>query len=221
MEDLKMKIKGMRVPFTGWKEADEDAIKKARQRRIEKMKQSVEKTIADAPVEEVPDDVADVMTDEEIKEDMRPTFRWGFFDRSGYVNPMYESDSKSDFAKLEISHAVKPFKFPTADGKGYCDVYLGVSPEVLDDQGKPATLQKTGPNACSRDGKWLDAELLYSSFELAGSQIGKLGEAYQRVGEMKANLQGDFSIRANLFIVLLVLLSGIGAGYAIGVRLFA
>ncbi len=151
------------------------------------------------------------------EKDVRPLFRWGFFDRSGYVNPMFESDSREDFEKLNIPAGLKPFKYPSSDGKTYVDIYLGVSPAVKKANGELAKLAK----AYSPDGIWLDAESLYTNFELSGSLIGKLGEAYQRVGEMKAQMTGEWSVTANLFLVIMVVIAGIGLFYSVGVRLFA
>lgn len=140
-----------------------------------------------------------------IDADYRETFRWGIFDESGYVNPMFVSNSKKDFAKLDIPEKTKPFKYPL-EGGHYVDVYLK-GKEELDTK-------------FSRDGKWLDAELLYSNSELSGSLAKKLSEQYHRIGQIKMTLGGDFSIRANLFIVLIVMFAGIGLFYTIGTRLF-
>ncbi|SRR6266571_625619 len=135
------------------------------------------------------------------KTDYRETFRFGKFDDSGYVNEMHESNSLQEFASLEIDVRTKPFKFPLEE-IGYIDVYLcGTEP-----------LKKE----FSYDSIWLSADLCYTNFELAGSMIGKLSEIYQRVGEIKSSLSDEFSLKANLFLVIMCILGGIGLFYTVG-----
>lgn len=145
----------------------------------------------------------------EIKEakeaDYMPTFRYGIVDDTGYVYEMHESNSKATFAKLTIDPRTKPFRYPAEEGN-YISVYL---------MGKD-TLDKK----YSYDGIYLSADLCYSNFELSGSLIGKLAEIYQRVGEIKASLDDDFSLKANLFLVLMCILGGVGTFYAIGRLVF-
>ena len=141
-------------------------------------------------------------TQEEI-DDIRPLFRYGIFDDSGYVAEMHESTSKKEFTALKISPKTKPFLYPT--DIGYVAVYL-MGNDLLS-------------KLYSHDGIWLSADLCYANFELSGSLIGKLSEIYQRVGEIKNSLGDDFSLRANLFIILMVIIGGVGLFYGIG-RLF-
>ncbi len=139
-------------------------------------------------------------TPEEIA-DYRETFRFGKFDDSGYVTEMRESNSRKTFDSLAIDKRTKPFKYPLEE-IGYIDVYLcGAEP-----------LKKE----FSYDSIWLSADLCYTNFELAGSMIGKLSEIYQRVGEIKSSLSDEFSLKANLFLVIMCILGGIGLFYTVG-----
>lgn len=143
-------------------------------------------------------------TPEEL-EDYRASFRYGIFDNSGYVRDMKVSNSKKEFASLDIDPKTKPFKYPLDDG-GYIDVYL-MGNEILN-------------KLYSHDQIWLSADLCYSNFELSGSLIGKLAEIYQRVGEIKNGLGDDFSLRANLFLVLMTIFGGIACFYFVGKLIF-
>lgn len=140
------------------------------------------------------------LTEEELA-DWRETFRWGIFDDSGYVTDMHVSNSKKEFESLGIGTETKSFKYPLENG-GYIDVYL-MGNKLLN-------------KLYSHDQIWLSADLCYANFELSGSLIGKLAEIYQRVGEIKNGLGDDFSLRANLFLVLMCILGGGGLFYAIG-----
>lgn len=141
-----------------------------------------------------------------VEADFCPTFRYGTFDDSGYVSPMNVSNSKEEFAKLKIPENTKPFKYPIEGGKiGYVNVYLRGSNTLSDKY--------------SYDGVWLSADLCYKNSELSGSLTGKLSEQYHRIGDIKSKMSGDFSFRANFFLVLMVVLAGLGIFYTIGVRL--
>lgn len=144
------------------------------------------------------------MTEAEIA-DYRETFRFGKFDDSGYVTQMEESNSKKLFESLSIDPRTKPFKYPLEE-IGYIDVYL-MGAEALDLK-------------YSYDQMWLSADLCYSNFALSGSMIGKLSEIYQRVGEIKSSLSDEFSLKANLFLVIMCILGGLGLFYSIGHWLF-
>lgn len=144
--------------------------------------------------------LAKKLTPEEL-EDWRETFRWGIFDDTGYVTEMHISNSKKEFEQLQIDKRTKSFKYPLENG-GYVDVYLMGN----------ALLNKL----YSYDQIWLSADLCYTNFELSGSLIGKLAEIYQRVGEIKSGLGDDFSLKANLFLVLMCILGGAGLFYAVG-----
>lgn len=138
--------------------------------------------------------------------DFVPTYRYGTVDDSGYVSPMNVSNSKSEFEKLDIPANTKPFKYPIEGGKiGYVDVYLRGDKEL--------------DRKYSYDGVWLSADLCYKNSELSGSLTGKLSEQYHRIGDIKSKMSGDFSFRANFFLVLMVVLAGLGIFYTIGVRL--
>lgn len=137
--------------------------------------------------------------------DFMQTFRYGTFDSSGYVHPMYVSNSKKVFAGLGIPEGTKPFKYPI-EGGTYVDVYLRGN-EDLDDN-------------FSRGNRWLCAEKLFHNYELTGSLTGKLSEQYQRISEIKSKLSGEFSVRAHLFIVIMLMLAGIATGYTIGTYVF-
>ena len=143
------------------------------------------------------------LTEAEIA-DYREPFRFGFFDDTGFVSDMEESTSKAKFASLAIDPRTKPFKYPLEE-IGYIDTYLA---------GKEAL--KTGVGGFSYDGIWLSADLCYTNFALAGSLIGKLSEIYQRVGEIKTALDDEFSLKANLFLVIMCILGGVALFYAIG-----
>jgi hypothetical protein len=137
--------------------------------------------------------------------DYRDTFRFGKFDDSGYVTQMEESNSKNVFTSLAIDPRTKPFKYPLEE-IGYIDVYLMGAAELKREY--------------SYDGMWLSADLCYTNFELAGSLIGKLSEIYQRVGEIKSSLGDEFSLKANLFLVIMCILGGVALFYAIGRLIF-
>jgi hypothetical protein len=141
----------------------------------------------------------------EEQADFIPTFRYGIFDESGIVSPMYISNSKKIFKELKIPEGTKPFQYPM-DDETYVPVYL-MGNELL-------------KREFSRDGIWLDAELCFSNFELSGSLTGKLAETYQRVGDIKSRFADTFSLRANIFIVLFVIAGGIALFYGIGKLVF-
>jgi len=134
-------------------------------------------------------------------EDIREPFRFGFYDESGYVYDVTESTSKKLFESLKMNENTKPFKYPLENG-GYIDVYLG-GRKVLSRQ-------------FSHDGIWLSADLCFTNFELTGSQTGKLFETYQRVGDIKARIGDEFSFRANIFLVLMVIIGGFALFAGIG-----
>src|SRR6266511_5610758 len=121
-------------------------------------------------------------------DDFRELFRYGSFDDSGYVSEMKESNSKHTLALLKIDPRTKPFKYPL-EQLGFIEVYLR-SDEPLKSE-------------FSYDGVWLSADLCFTNFQLAGSLIGKLAEIYQRVGEIKEKLDDEFSLKANLFLVIM------------------
>lgn len=143
----------------------------------------------------------------EEEADYRETFRYGTFDESGYVHPMFVSNSKKEFAELNIPAQTKPFKYPIEGGGiGYVDVYLKGAKEL--------------DKKYSYDGIWLSADLCYQNSELSGSLVGKLSEQYHRIGDIISKLSGDWSMRANFFLVLMVVLAGLGVFYTIGTRIF-
>ncbi len=138
-------------------------------------------------------------------EDFRELFRYGTFDDSGYVSEMKESNSRRDFALLSIDPRTKPFKYPL-EQLGFIEVYLKGNEELKKE--------------FSYDGAWLSADLCFTNFQLAGSLIGKLSEIYQRVGEIKERLDDEFSLKANLFLVIMCVLGGVGLFYALGHLIF-
>lgn len=144
------------------------------------------------------------LTPEELA-DVIPAFRYGQFDDSGYVHDMKVCTSKKELESLDIDPRTKAFKYPL-ENAGYINVYLMGN----------APLSKL----FSYDQIWLSADLCFANFELSGSLIGKLAEIYQRVGEIKNGLNDDFSLKANLFLVLMVILGGIGLFYGIGKLVF-
>ena len=141
-------------------------------------------------------------------EDWRETYRYGKFDESGYVSPMYVSNSRKEYASLAIPPETKPFKYPVEGGAtGYVNVYLCGAKEL--------------DKKYSYDGIWLSADLCYRNSELSGSLVGKLSEQYHRIGDIKNKLSGEWSLKANFFLVLMVIFAGLGVFYTIGVRLLA
>lgn len=135
-----------------------------------------------------------------LPEDYIGEFRWGYFDKSGYVAPLHQGFTKSELEKLNIPEGTKPFLFPT--GKGYIPLFLA---------GKVPLSKEY-----SIDGTWLDAELTYSKFEKSGSLSGKMTEYFHRVGEIKTGMGEDFTVRGNLFIIILLMIAGICVSYGIG-----
>ncbi len=137
--------------------------------------------------------------------DWKDEFRFGIFDKSGFVDNMHLSNSKREFESLKIPEGTKPFRFPTE--AGFIPVYL---------QGNGTISEKY-----SRGNNWICAELIYTNFELSGSLSGKIDEYFHRVGDIKNSLDEEkFSLKANIFIVALVLFAGMAVGYVIGSRVF-
>jgi|SRR5439155_4848032 len=136
--------------------------------------------------------------------DWRTEWRWGIFDKSGFVSEMHTSNSKKKFEELNIPNGTKPFLFPTENG--FIPVYLQAD--------APLSFK------FSRGGNWLCAEKVYTNYEKSGSLSGKMDEYFHRVGDIKNSMNDEkFSLRANIFIVALVFFAGIALAYSVASRL--
>ncbi|SRR6266487_4933425 len=137
--------------------------------------------------------------------DWRDEFRFGTFDRSGFISQMNTSNSKQTFLDLQIPKGTKAFLFPTESG--FIPVYL---------QGESAL-----SNKFSRGNNWLCAEKVYTNYEKSGSLSGKMDEFFHRVGDIKNSMNDEkFSLRANIFIVGLVFFAGVALAFSVASRLF-